>query len=410
MITVDVEGVYKKFSRSLGGSVLSGVREIVGLNIKKTSEDIIGDEFWALQNVSFRLVRGDSLAILGSNGSGKTTLLRLLNGTYKPSRGRIAIKEPTGSLIAAGAGFSPTLTGKENIFLSASLLGISTQKIRSLYESIVDFSELGDFLDMPLSHYSSGMSVRLAFAVATCVVPEVLLVDEVLAVGDIGFQRKCFERIQRLREGGTTLLIVSHSVDTVWELCNKALYLEDGKTDGIENVKNVVSKYINGSVNRSSKVSNNLSKILKEGPVTISEFAVSGSGTRRNGVNFRDDIEIDLNFTLEVDIRDAFFRVNLSNELYMPIATADSSLSPGGIKSLEHGSHKVKMTLEQVNLKPGNYSLDFSISSKQGGPHIGLFQNIIEFKVLASAENPLYDYGLKSLIDLPLRIEKADGH
>jgi lipopolysaccharide transport system ATP-binding protein len=407
MVTVDVQGIYKKFSRNLGDSVRSGIRDILhSQNNKEIS--ISPTEFWALENISFRLEQGDALGILGSNGSGKTTLLRVLNGTYKPTHGHFSVKEPTGSLIAAGAGFSPTLTGRENIFLSASLLGLSTSEIEKKYESIVEFSELGDFLEMPLSHYSSGMSVRLAFSVATSVTPEVLLVDEVLAVGDIGFQRKCIERIGELRKQGTTLVIVSHSTETTWELCNKGLFIDNGKSSGVEEVKDVIAKYVNKSISRAKSEVSSSSSEFTSAFINLKGVSIQGQKSQNSQIFFRDKLILNLSFEARMPIESGFIRLNISNEKYRPIATADSSLSTNGIQNLDTGSHELSVTLDEVNLKPGQYSLDLSVNSTKGGPHLGLFKDVLRFEILASPDNHLYDFGLHSLIDLPLKVAKFE--
>jgi lipopolysaccharide transport system ATP-binding protein len=403
MITVDVDGIYKKFSRNLGDSVRSGIRDIFHSQTSRKPELSEG-EFWALENISFQLEQGDSLGILGANGSGKTTLLRVLNGTYKPTCGRFSIKEPTGSLIAAGAGFSPTLTGRENIFLSASLLGLSNKEIEKRYGSIVEFSELGDFLEMPLSHYSSGMSVRLAFSVATSVTPEVLLVDEVLAVGDIGFQRKCFERIRELRQNGTTLLIVSHSTETTWELCNKGLYIDNAKSEGIEGVNEVIAKYVNKSISR-GKVESMRAITESEGAlVELLDASIQGENGPENDIMFRDRLTLEMKFLLHTQAQNTFVRVNISNEMYRPIATADSSLSREGVKDLGAGEHQIRIKLDEVNLKPGKYFVNLGFNTRGDGPYLGLFNEAISFEIYASLSNPLYDYGLRALIDLPVEV------
>ena len=406
MSTVVVEELYKKFSSKLSDSVRSGIGEIVKPQNRRTSRSLLKSEFWALEDVSFKLEEGDSLGILGANGSGKTTLLRVLNGTYKPTRGSFEIKEPFGSLIAAGAGFSPTLTGRENIFLSAALLGLSTQEISKKYDSIVEFSELGDFLDMPLSHYSSGMSVRLGFAVATSVTPEVLLIDEVLAVGDIGFQRKCVGRIHELRKAGTTLLIVSHSTDSTWELCNKGLFMQDGKSSGIEDVKSVISKYVNSTISRKQWSQQETYNQYSDSSIRLNEISIWGKQGPSLEIFFREDLNLGIQFTSHKEYRECFVRLNISNDRYSPIATLDTSLHDGGTSSLGIGEHKIEIVIDQVNLKPGNYFLDFSVCDKRGGPHIGLFQKALQFEIHASPENHLYDFNLQALIDLPAKVVK----
>jgi lipopolysaccharide transport system ATP-binding protein len=406
MNTVKVEGLYKKFSSKLSDSVRSGIKEIIQSQKQRTDDSLLNSEFWALEDISFELDEGDALGILGANGSGKTTLLRVLNGTYKPTKGRIEMKEPIGSLIAAGAGFSPTLTGRENVFLSASLLGLSTKEIEKKYNSIVEFSELGDFLDMPLSHYSSGMSVRLAFSVATSIIPEVLLIDEVLAVGDIGFQRKCFSRIDDLKKAGTTFLIVSHSIESTWELCNKGMYMESGKSEGIEDVKNVIAKYVNSSILNQKSTKQNMHVSQISGEIDIVSISIQGDNNLAPNINFRNSLHLNINFKNRIKLEKSFVRINISNDKYRPIASADTSLHAGGIKDLEVGEHNLHVSLNEINLKPGRYSIDLSINSKLGSPHSRLFKDVLLFEIHASPENHLYDFGLHALIDLPIDIIK----
>jgi lipopolysaccharide transport system ATP-binding protein len=404
MNTVKVEGLYKKFSSKLSDSVRSGIKEIIQSQKQRTEDSLLNSEFWALEDISFELNEGDSLGILGANGSGKTTLLRVLNGTYKPTKGRFEMKEPIGSLIAAGAGFSPTLTGRENVFLSASLLGLSTKEIDKKYNSIVEFSELGDFLEMPLSHYSSGMSVRLAFAVATSVIPEVLLIDEVLAVGDIGFQRKCYARIGELKKAGTTFLIVSHSTESTWELCNKGLFLDSGKTEGIEDVKNVIAKYVNKTFSKPKFDENARRESESSHEIKIKQILVFGDRGPQHKILFREKLTLHIKFATKVKIDACYFRINISNDKYRPIATSDTSLCQDGQQNLEIGEHELRLDLNEVNLKPGRYFLDLALSNASGGPHLGIFKDAIEFEILASPENPIYDYGMQALIDLPSKV------
>lgn len=403
MKTVIVENLYKKFSKGLGDSVRSGIKAIYSRNDNvKTNLTLNKGEFWALENVSFELDQGDSLGILGVNGSGKTTLLRILNGTYKPDKGMVSIKQPVGSLIAAGAGFSPTLTGRENIYLSASLLGLTPREIHRRFESIVEFSELENFLEMPLSHYSSGMSVRLAFAVATSVRPEVLLIDEVLAVGDIGFQRKCINRIQDLRTNGTTLIIVSHSTETTWELCNKAMLLNNGKTAGIQSTKFVISEYVNKTIknNRQSDNKDLENKYLKN--IQLNSIALLNNIKTNDSIYFGEALTLMIDFSNNTELNNVYIRLNISSDLYSPIATVDGSLTRKGIMNLKTGDHKLKLQLASTRLKPGSYWIDLSFSDSNGGPHLEIFKNALTFKILASDTNFLYDFGIKALVDLPI--------
>ena len=197
----------------------------------------------ALRRISFELGNGDSVAIVGRNGAGKSTLLNLMAGLSLPDSGRIAVDGRLAALLELGAGFHPDLTGQENLFVNAALLGLSRKEVKQRYDAIVEFSGLGDFIDQPLRTYSSGMSVRLAFAVAVNVDAEILLIDEVLGVGDVNFQEKCFAEIKRLKDSGALFVCVSHNTNVLREICTKALWLEQGELVMSGNIDEVLQVY-----------------------------------------------------------------------------------------------------------------------------------------------------------------------
>ncbi len=187
------------------------------------------EEFWALDGVSLQIEKGDFYGLVGINGSGKSTLLKAVAGVFKPTRGKITVNGTIAPLIELGAGFDMDLTARENIFLNGAVLGFSKQHMLEKFDDIVEFSELHDFLDVPLKNYSSGMVARIAFAIATATKPDILIADEILAVGDYAFQEKCEKRMQQLLDAGTTVIFVSHSIDQVKRMCNKATWIEKGK-------------------------------------------------------------------------------------------------------------------------------------------------------------------------------------
>jgi lipopolysaccharide transport system ATP-binding protein len=187
-------------------------------------------EFWAVKDISLELRRGEAMALIGKNGAGKSTLLKLIAGTVNPTSGSIGVKGTISSILELGLGFNPELTGRENVFLAGGLMGLGSAQISHAVKDIENFSELGMFFEQPLRVYSSGMTARLAFSLATCTTPDILIVDEVLSVGDSAFQRKCFRKIESFLENGTSLLFVSHDLESVKRLCTSALYLKDGKT------------------------------------------------------------------------------------------------------------------------------------------------------------------------------------
>ena len=197
--------------------------------LKFTKGSLHFEEFWALKNVSIEIEKGDFYGLVGINGSGKSTLLKTIAGVFKPTEGKVTVNGTIAPLIELGAGFDMDLTARENIYLNGAVLGFSKKFMDEHFQDIVEFSELHDFLDVPLKNYSSGMVARIAFAIATVVDPDILIADEVLAVGDYAFQEKCEKRMEQLLANGTTVIFVSHSTEQVKRLCNKATWLEHGK-------------------------------------------------------------------------------------------------------------------------------------------------------------------------------------
>ena len=240
-----VDGVGKKFCRSHRHSMFYGTCDVLRGMLGQTSqsETLRPREFWALEGITFGLRPGERLGLLGANGSGKSTLLRLLAGIYQPDAGRIEVRGKVCALIALGAGFHPLLTGRENIYLNGTILGMTKRQINGLFDQIVEFSGVGEFLDSPVRTYSSGMYVRLGFAIAIHSNPDLLLVDEVLAVGDSAFQNKCFEKVLELNNRGTAIIFVSHSIQALERLCFSGLLLKQGKQLFSGNIRECIQRY-----------------------------------------------------------------------------------------------------------------------------------------------------------------------
>jgi ABC-type polysaccharide/polyol phosphate transport system ATPase subunit len=229
---IQVEHLSKKYCSNVRRSLWYGLRDIVGefrIVAPGGTVDLRRDEFWALHDVSFQLGQGDALALIGPNGAGKSSLLKLLHGLIKPDAGRIRVCGRVAALIELGAGFNPLLTGRENIYVSAALMGLGKREINALVDEIIDFAEVGDFIDAPLQAYSSGMWVRLGYAVAASLKPDILLADEILAVGDVTFQRKCIRHMQKYLAEGGILVLVSHNLYQVQNVCSRSIVLEHGR-------------------------------------------------------------------------------------------------------------------------------------------------------------------------------------
>jgi len=235
---VEVTNVSMIFNMST--EKISSLKEYV---LKLLKGELRYKEFVALDNISFNVKKGDIFGIVGLNGSGKSTLLKLVSGILKPTKGTIKTSGRLSPLIELGAGFDMELTARENIYLNGSVLGYNKKFIDARFDEIVDFSEMEEFLDVPLKNYSSGMVARVAFAVATVVKPEILIVDEILSVGDFHFQQKCEQRITALMSGGTTVLFVSHSIDQIQNLCNRVMWLEKGQVKMTGDMVSVCEAY-----------------------------------------------------------------------------------------------------------------------------------------------------------------------
>lgn len=236
MARIEFDRVSKSFARHTQRKLLRGY--LHGLLARRHTE-----KFYALRDVSFRIDRGESVAIVGANGAGKSTLLSLMAGISAPNEGRVSVEGKVAALLDLGSGFHPELTGRENIHLNAALLGLHRRAVDTKEESIIDFAGLADFIDEPLKTYSSGMTMRLAFSVAIELDPDILIVDEVLAVGDQAFQAKCLEKVRQFVLAGKTMLAVSHSTAMIRELCKRALWLDHGKLMMDGSIADVIQAY-----------------------------------------------------------------------------------------------------------------------------------------------------------------------
>jgi ABC-type polysaccharide/polyol phosphate transport system ATPase subunit len=302
-VLVKVDNVSKRFCRSLKrslwyglqdlGSEIGGRRHGGGSGLPQSSADVQlrPDEFWAVKDVSFELRRGECLGLIGRNGAGKTTLLRMLNGLIKPDTGQITINGRIGALIALGAGFNPILTGKENIYTSAAVLGFSSRETALLIDKIVDFAEIGDFIDSPVQSYSSGMQVRLGFAAAIFMKASIILLDEVLAVGDANFRSKCYSELNRIKKEEGSFILVTHSEIAMKTIATKALYLRSAdKPNIIGDPNKVYEKYNQDSGLRKQSITD-LPCLIADG-IWLSD--IKSSGTENATPAPMDDIVLNL--------------------------------------------------------------------------------------------------------------------
>ena len=235
---------------------IQGVSKLFRLQKQRTFKELLPalaggqkavETFWALQDINLEIKKGETVGIIGPNGAGKSTLLKLMAGVTKPTKGEIKINGQIAPLIELGAGFHPELTGRENVTLNGVILGLSKKEIEEKFKEIVDFAELWEFIDQPIKHYSSGMYLRLAFSVAVHTSPDILLIDEILAVGDSSFQAKCFAKMEEFKKEGVTIIFVSHNMPQIQEFCTRAVYLDEHRIVMDNGVKEVCSRYLSNN-------------------------------------------------------------------------------------------------------------------------------------------------------------------
>jgi lipopolysaccharide transport system ATP-binding protein len=410
--TVRAEGLSKKFSLTLQNSMLYGVKDslcgLVGLRLRRNV--LRSGEFWAVKDVSFELRRGESLGIMGVNGSGKTTLLRLLNGILAPDVGRVSLRGRVGALIAAGAGFGPVLTGRENVYVNGSLLGMTKREIDARMDEIIAFAGLGQFIDTAVKHYSSGMIVRLGFAVAAMSKPEILLIDEVLAVGDLNFQKKCYDYLHRLRRNGTTIVLVSHSIGAIWALCEKGILLHAGevKVDGPseEVIRAYNDQNASAALTLPSHEDGAGSKSNDDEELPPSYGGQKGGtgeaivrkvwvrSVNSNGpqavLEFGSGFVIEALIDVKEAIADPLFRYTIDAVHYKYVACLDSIEQGLYMGELRPGRYQLRVNVPQQNFRPGTYTVNLAICRKAFPAHVFYWFGPAKFQILHPNDKFLY--------------------
>ncbi|MFN4276617.1 MAG: ABC transporter ATP-binding protein [Ferrovibrio sp.] len=312
--------------------------------------------FWALKDVSFEVKQGERIGIIGSNGAGKSTLLKILSRVVQPTRGSATLVGRVGSLLEVGTGFHPELTGRENVYLNGAILGLPRADIDRHFDSIVDFAGVEQFIDTPVKRYSSGMSVRLAFAVAAHLEPEILIVDEVLAVGDASFQRKSIGRMENAAEEGRTILFVSHSMPSVRKLCPKSLYLEKGQAKAFGPTEQIIEQYLGNALytdaaEREFPDKPHLDGVIRRIAVTDS----AGRPIREFGLDQQAYIEIE--YELKRDVRDCIVICAIGRDGAYIYQTYDTDLDPELLIYRKAGWYKGRLPLPKRLLTGGTYTI-----------------------------------------------------
>ncbi len=385
---IKVDNVSKKFCRDLKRSLFFGAVDL-GYELLGSKNDFKKDlrakEFWAVNDVSFHVKRGECIGLIGPNGSGKSTILKMLNGLIKPDTGRIEMYGRVGALIELGAGFNPILTGRENIYVNASVLGFKKREIDKLFDKIVDFSELEDFIDTPVQYYSSGMKVRLGFSVASQLRPDILLIDEVLAVGDAGFKIKCINEIYEMMKNAS-IIFVSHSMSQVGKICTSGLVMANGKsffkTDNIaELILNYYELFKDSNFSYEGKKAAEIIN-FKFGNIGNEVTYIESCVIKRNEVQLFKTLEktkilIEIGFPVIIDEFSIYLSfLDYSNNVVLQI-------SPMSIKNSSH-SITVQAHLDNLPLNTGIYTVTVQILNKNksdwGDVLIG-YRDLFTFKV-----------------------------
>src|ERR1044071_5355521 len=313
------------------------------------------EQFWALKDVSFEVQSGEALGIIGPNGAGKSTVLKLLSKITAPTSGEISIRGKLSALIEVGSGFHPELTGRENVYLSGSILGMRRREIAGKLDSIIDFAGVRQFIDTPVKRYSSGMYVRLGFSIAAHLQPDILLLDEVLAVGDAAFQAKCFNRITELKQGGTTIIFISHDLNAVGFLCDRALLLEHGEIAAEGRPREVIAEYQRLS-SRQMRSAGTLSGEARITSISVCDSAGQEAAAFHTGRS----MAIQLEFAVREKIADAAFEIFLHSPDWGQCCHLTTALSSDLI-TLEPGAGAIDFSVAELGLQPGIYRVSATI-------------------------------------------------
>ncbi len=365
-LLIQADSVSKKFCRDLKRSLSYGIQDITSTLVGRSphSELLRKDEFWALQNVSFNLSKGESLGLIGHNGAGKTTLLRILNGLIKPDVGKVIVRGRMQALIALGAGFNPVLTGRENLYVNAAVLGYSKKEIDRRFDEIVAFSGIEEFIDMPVRSYSSGMIVRLGFSIAAHLEPDILLVDEVLSVGDLAFRTKGQLRIQELINAGVAIVLVSHNIHTISHMCTRAITLEKGVVIYDGETESAIDAYRTSLMNANQNIEEELR--VGTGELRIQKTEVLDvAGNPLQEFETGDSLKIRIHYETKRPVENPVFNIVmhvLNGQQVTGIRTDMDGIKLGNL----HGTNHIDLIIPEFNLLPNIYTIDSVVFHRDG--------------------------------------------
>lgn len=375
-ILVSVKNVSKKFSRNLRSSLKYGASDIIrstlGLKIDKSLRK---DEFWAVKDISFDLRRGECIGLIGHNGAGKSTLLKILNGLYNPDKGQIVMKGKVGALIELGAGFNPILTGRENIYNNASILGFTRAEVDNHIQSMIDFSGIEYFIDTPVQNYSSGMKVRLGFAVAAHLEPDVLIIDEVLAVGDMSFSLKCFQKIDEILPN-TAVIFVSHNLTQISRICSDVIVMDRGQPQYIgNNISEGIKKYF--EINETSDISNT-QVILPTEEFVIDNFKFNGNSDKEFDINWNENLVVSFDFQNISLVKMPYFYLQVFDKEQKPIISTNYIFNSNDAIPLKFN---IKIDIGKIDLSTNTYFINIGIMEGFENRNMFKINNIAKFFV-----------------------------
>jgi lipopolysaccharide transport system ATP-binding protein len=384
--------------RDVLANQVKSIGQIFSRNSDKT--DPAHEEFWALKDVSFEIKQGDRVGIIGRNGAGKSTLLKILSRITEPTEGRISINGRVASLLEVGTGFHPELTGRENIYLNGAILGMDRVEIKRKFDEIVAFAEVEKFLDTPVKRYSSGMYVRLAFAVAAHLEPEILIVDEVLAVGDSQFQKKCLGKMEDVSKEGRTVLFVSHNMVALTKLCQRAIWLINGTINSEGKAEEIASRYLNDSAESSGEIT--LLQQLEEHRFCFQKvFLVNSQEFVSSTFDLRESIKVCIRYKIIQIIPDLEISLKVINAFGISIFKTDRSSYFS--KSLKEGEYVSEIEIPSLFLCPDVYTITIA-SYVDKIEIIAIHENLLSFEVVEMGSKMSIYQGQNIgvvLVDLP---------
>jgi lipopolysaccharide transport system ATP-binding protein len=397
-IAIEVRDLGKRYEISGDQAAYLLLTERITERIKNFGRGPKPQEFWALRDIGFEVRRGETLGVIGHNGAGKSTLLKILSRITPPTEGEVHLRGRVGALLEVGTGFHPELTGRENVFLNGAILNMKRREIQARFDEIVEFADIGPFIDTPVKRYSSGMQLRLAFSVAAHLEPEILIIDEVLSVGDLAFQQKCLGRMEAASKEGRTVVFISHSLPSVVNLCDRAIMLSEGRIAAAGNVGEVVDAYV-------GDVTSDLERGIRDrrrhgnGKLRLVDFHLEKGGQLLDSPVTGEDFEMVLSFEKHTQESLRGTRVNLTVFTLSdqtPLLDLDTAQTGDSFSELpEHG--EIRCRLHRCPLPAGQYYVDVRIDS--GGERLDALNHIAELTVAdgdfhgaGGTHQPMIDY------------------